>query len=200
MNHNIQQSYNVLADIVLFEPKYSQNPMQLVNHFMSCLDDLIMLFVKREVLWLRNLIKMAGNADIMSPNMVLRNQPLRLFRFVFLAKMWPMAQLLKPDYEISNVVSVLESSCQLTTGSTMFLKNEIRERVQNLVCIPHTHIILASNRLTVIQRLAELFENIAQEFSSQSSTALGLMSIANDMFFRWTNKLPSNQPNTDTSS
>lgn len=182
MNYNIEQSYRVLTNIVLFEMKYSHSPMQLVNHFMIHLDSLIMLFVKREVLWLRNLIKMAGNADIMSPKMALRNQPLRLFRFVFLAKMWPMAQVLTPDFEISNVVYVLESSCQLSAGGTMFLKNEIRERVQSLVSATHNHIALASNRLIIIQRLAELFEKIAREFSSQSSTALDLLSSANDMF------------------
>ena len=205
MNKNIRSINKKLLDIIESDHNHNidshinNHHDATINTFMNLLDELLMVFIKREVLWLRNLIKIMGNLDIVSVSddgkPILIFQPLRLFRFIFLKKTWPIFQILNPQYPLDNVLTLLDfiQCChqQKNVNTTAcHIKQDIKTQVSSLICnSTKSEVNKANCRLTVVQRLNTLFCTISQDFNTQTMSAICLLHDANDMFYQKLNLL-----------
>ena len=203
MNNNIRIINKKLLDIITLDHNINNRINNhydvTINTFMNLLDELLMVFIKREVLWLRNLMKIMGNLDIVSVSddgkPILIFQPLRLFRFFFLMKTWPIIQILNPQYPLNNVLTLLEviqcnNQQKIVNTTACHIKQDIKTQVSSLICNSiKSEVNKANCRLTVVQRLNTLFCTISQDFNTQTMSAISLLHDANNMFYQKLNLL-----------
>ena len=172
LNHNINDYLTNITSLLIndddIERQQNRNCHQIL---MDDVEKLLIDFSKREVHRLRNLVMLLGNTnhlmDVTTPT--LKKQPIRLFNFIYLARMWLGSDILITNHQIEVINTFLmrdvSSSPYANTYTYTDRINTLSEKFFDNR--HHSYLDKASYRLQLLQSILDLFKSVSEVFAKQ---------------------------------
>ena len=189
LDNNIQDYLSGIISLVKQQQQQEnggQSSIDLTNTLMFKVNQLLLEFLRREVHCLRSLVTLMGNTNlnytrlnytssrlttsvaISSPKM--KAQPVRLFSFIYLAKMWPGVEILKSNYQIENVTSLIDQANLDNNPGSMSTNQHTNKiaKLSNALFGEHNLLDKNNYRLQLLQSIRELFMSLSGGFAKQT--------------------------------